>query len=55
MLLAGYGGSLWATRLSSIFWLSLGLTFLDQVLKGEGLDWKQFFGRAKTQASDEAA
>jgi len=55
MLLVGYGGSLWAAQLSGFVPVILGFVLLDRVIKAEGLNWWQLFGRAKDQALEEPA
>jgi membrane protease YdiL (CAAX protease family) len=54
MLLVGYGTSAWATNLNSYVLFPLGFILLDQVLKGEGLSWSEFFRRTEHPKLDEA-
>jgi membrane protease YdiL (CAAX protease family) len=49
MLLAGYGGGLWAAGLSGFVPIILGAVLLDRVIKSEGLNWWQLFDRGKGQ------
>jgi membrane protease YdiL (CAAX protease family) len=55
MLLVGYGGGLWAASLSGFVPVILGFVLLDRVIKAEGLNWWQLFGRAKGQELEELA
>lgn len=52
MLIVGYGSSLWVTQLNAFVLFPLGFVLLDQVLKGEGLDWKRFLRRGTTLSSE---
>ena len=55
MLLAGYGGSLWAAQLSGFVPIILGFVLIDRVRKSEGLEWWQLFAREKDQKPAVAA
>lgn len=52
MLVVGYGSSLWVTQLNAFVLFPLGFVLLDQVLKGEGLDWKRFLKQGTALSSE---
>jgi membrane protease YdiL (CAAX protease family) len=55
MLLVGYGTGLWVSLLNPFVLLPVGFILLNDVLVGEGLDWRRLLGIKKTSQPGPAA